>query len=440
MTAADALEAGVIMHAYVYPETIPDLRAILGEETPESTAFADPWWRSVWRTILDLADHDQPVDPVTVNFRLDPRNDIEPLRSALEVSGVPLGGPQNGVALARILAQARQGQTLGSTLDRLRARLRPPFAADTGAVLAEVEEAAAHLRAEMAGSGATIPWAQTVADTVDAWDARRSGRERRGVTTGWPEIDGLLVRLRPGQLILLAGRPGIGKTSMALQIAAHAAGTEGRPVALVSLEMDRCELTERVLCVEGGVPASLPESAVRTMLAAAGRVSEWPVAVADGSTATVGQIRAFVAVVRARHGSVGLIVVDYLQLVRARNRRGTLYEQVCEVSRDLKLLARDMDAPVLALSQLSRKVEDRDSGRPKLSDLRDSGSLEQDSDVVLLLSHHAKQVRGREREAEPLILCEIAKHRSGPTGRALFRFTPWMTRFVPATWPAGDAE
>ena len=256
-----------------------------------------------------------------------------------------------------------------------------------------------------------------------------------GVTTGYNDLDEILLGLRPATLTILGARPGMGKTALVLAIALAAARSEDRPVVFFSLEMSRLELSQRVYASDGGIPAK----AIRT-----GRMNEgqWeafgairdghrglPVAIDDDPNVSVLDIRTRARrLAAASGGGLALIVVDYLQLMG--NRRGAESRQVevAEMSRGLKILARELDCPVLALSQLSRAPEARSDKRPILADLRESGAIEQDADVVMFLYRDEEyHVDTSERGVAEV---HVAKHRSGPTGTIKLAWQREFARFV----------
>ncbi len=245
----------------------------------------------------------------------------------------------------------------------------------------------------------------------------------RGMPTGFTDLDLMLAGLQKSDLVILAARPSHGKSSMALDIVRHAATQTNLPVGLFSLEMSKDQLIDRMLAAYGNVDlwrlrtgklSSYGEDNdfVKLQYALDG-LSRAPIFIDDAASANMLQIRSMARRLQAEHG-LGLIVVDYLQLIQPRNPSDPVVQQVTEISRSLKALARELNVPVLALSQLSRAVEQR-GGRPRLSDLRDSGSIEQDADVVLFIHRNNKPQDESVRDAIAEII--IAKHRNGPTGK-----------------------
>jgi replicative DNA helicase len=254
-----------------------------------------------------------------------------------------------------------------------------------------------------------------------------------GVPSGFTDLDELLLGFQPSNLIVVAARPGQGKTSFALGAAAHAALQGGRPVVFFSMEMGYLELTQRMLAAEAGVNSRLlrtgqiGESDWTKISHAVGRLAEAPFYIDDNAHLTVMEMRAKCRRLKALHGNLGLIVVDYLQLMSTPKRSENRQVEVSELSRGLKVLARDLETPVMALSQLNRSLEYRTDKRPMLADLRESGALEQDSDVVAFIYRdEAYNPESTDKGTAEII---VAKHRNGPTGKIRLAFLEHLTKF-----------
>jgi replicative DNA helicase len=257
-----------------------------------------------------------------------------------------------------------------------------------------------------------------------------------GVATGFHDLDDLLLGLQPSTLNVLAARPGQGKTSLALGAALHCALVARRPVLFFSMEMGTLELTKRLLAAEAKVDArklqtgQITEAEWTRLSHGVGRLAEAPLFIDDNPHCTVMEMRAKARRTKARHGDLGLIVVDYLQLMtpstskRVENRQ----VEVAEISRGLKILARELECPVVALSQLNRQLEYRADKRPMLADLRESGSLEQDSDVVIFL--YRDEIYNPESDQRGTAEVIVAKHRNGPTGMTRLAFLDHLTKFA----------
>jgi replicative DNA helicase len=279
-----------------------------------------------------------------------------------------------------------------------------------------------------------------VGEVYDAIEARSKKKERiSGLETGYLEIDDLTGGLQKQNLVILAARPGVGKTALALNVAQNLALDHNVPVAIFSLEMSREALAHRMLCSVARVDLALARSGRlssmmwRPLTEAVNRLSGAPIFVDDSPTLNILEIRAKARRIKARR-DVRLIVVDYLQMVHGYGRYENRQTEIAAVSSFLKALAKELDVPVLACAQLSRAVERRVSGEPQLSDLRESGALEQDADVVMFL-HQPSADRDGDREDQHFAETDVivAKQRNGPTGRVKLLFIRKYTRFENVT-------
>lgn len=271
-----------------------------------------------------------------------------------------------------------------------------------------------------------------IASSMDHLEAiAEQGLTITGLATGFTELDKVLAGLQKSNLIIVGARPGIGKSSLALNIAANVAIKENVPVLIFSLEMGNLEITQRLLAAEAKVNASrlrlanLTKSEWERIANAVSRLTNAPIFIDENPALTVMDIRAKARRLFSREG-LGLVIVDYLQLMTGRSRAENRQVEVSEISRGLKILARELEVPVLALSQLSRNVEQRVDKRPVLADLRESGSLEQDADVVLLMHRETSESTSQDRTTTDLI---VAKHRNGPTATVKVVFREEITKF-----------
>jgi replicative DNA helicase len=253
-----------------------------------------------------------------------------------------------------------------------------------------------------------------------------------GTATGYHDLDELLSGLQPSTLNIVGARPAMGKTAFALGIATHVAQTSQQPVLVFSLEMGHAELAQRILSSESRVDSQklrtgrLTESDWSKVGRAIGRL-EVPLFLDDNPSITVMEIRAKARRIKARHGGLALIVIDYLQLMTGSSGSENRQLEVSEMSRNLKILARELEVPIIALSQLSRQLESRADKRPMLADLRESGSLEQDADVVMFI--YRDEVYNPESPDKGSAEVIVAKHRSGPIGTKRLVFLGPYTRF-----------
>lgn len=253
-----------------------------------------------------------------------------------------------------------------------------------------------------------------------------------GLGTGFADLDHMTSGLQPGDFVVLAGRPSMGKTSLAMNIAANVAIRQKRTVGVFSLEMGMEQLLMRLLCSEARVSSQrlrtgyLRESEWPLLLSAVGQVAEAPLYIDDSGAMNVLELRAKARRLRAET-DLALLVVDYLQLLRGGGRIESRQQEISEISRSLKALAKELGVPVLALSQLSRAVEARSDHRPMLSDLRESGAIEQDADLVCFVFREEHYNRTDENEGQGEVI--IGKQRNGPTGTVRVAFINEYTRF-----------
>lgn len=257
----------------------------------------------------------------------------------------------------------------------------------------------------------------------------------RGITTGFPDLDGYLSGLQKSDMIVIGARPSMGKTSLALDIARNVALKEGKTVGIFSLEMAKDQVIDRFIAAEARVSlwrlrtGKLNDDAdFQLIQAALDSLSKVKVFVDDTPSPNILQMRSVARRLQAEHG-LDLLIVDYLQLITPRTKSDNVVSQITEISRGLKTLARELNIPVLALSQLSRAVDQRDQKIPRLSDLRESGSIEQDSDVVLFIYRKDKDKQDTAIDEANMAEILIAKHRNGPTGSVRLKWDPERVSF-----------
>ena len=279
----------------------------------------------------------------------------------------------------------------------------------------------------------------------DIEERHRRGTDVTGVPTGWVDLDRMLCGLQPSDLILLAARPSMGKTAMALNIAEHAAAKQRIPTLIFSLEMSRKQLIERMMCSGARIDSQkvrtgkLPAGDWPSLLSSTGAVSESLISIDASSSPTAMEIRAKARRWRSDKtifptgNEFGLIIVDYLQMMRGSGREERKDLEVGEISRSLKSLAKDLRVPVLALSQLNRSVEKREDKRPMMSHLRESGNLEQDADVILFIYRDCVYNKTDDPDHEAAAEVIIGKQRNGPTGTVNLSYLKHCTRFENAT-------
>ena len=261
-----------------------------------------------------------------------------------------------------------------------------------------------------------------------------AGEDVTGVPSGFRDLDRLTSGFQPGNLIIVAARPSMGKSAFGLCIAANLAVRHGRPVALFTLEMSKAEVTQRLMCSEAKVESNRLRSGKLAaddwprLTAACDTLMKAPIYVDDSGSITMMEIRSKARRLKSKEPDLGLIVVDYMQLMTSGSSAENRVQEVSQISRSLKVLARDLDVPVLAMSQLSRAVEQRHDKRPILSDLRESGSIEQDSDLVMFI--YRDEYYNDESDQQGLAEIHLAKHRNGPTDSIKLSFLRRYTKFT----------
>lgn len=392
--------------------------------------------RVIFQTMVELFARSEPIDLLSLSARLDEKKHLEKIggRTYLAelVNAVPSAG--NLKHYANIVQKKAMMRNLISAADYL-SELGYDESRDIEQLLDEAEK-----RVYEVTNTPTLHKFIELKDTLgEAWDRldmlHKSKDQMRGVRSGFKDLDNLLAGFQKSDLIILAARPSMGKTALALDIARQAATLHNTPVAIFSLEMSSQQLVDRMLAAEARVNAwKLRTGNLTTdgefdqIRQALDRLSKAPIYIDDKPASTILTMRSVARRLKSEKG-LGLIIVDYLQLMAPTTARHTdnLVQQVTEISRSLKHLARELDVPVIALSQLSRAVEQR-RGRPRLSDLRDSGSIEQDADVVMFIHREDKMSDNNDRPNIAEILVE--KHRNGPVGKVELFYDDKKTTFL----------
>ena len=261
-----------------------------------------------------------------------------------------------------------------------------------------------------------------------------SGADVTGVPSGFRDLDRITSGFQPGNLIIIAARPSMGKSALGLCMAANLAVRHEVPVALFTLEMSKSEVTQRLMCSEAKVESQrlrtgkLAADDWPRLTAACDKLAKAPVYVDDTGSVTMMEIRSKARRLKSKHPDLGLIVIDYLQLMTSGTSAENRVQEVSQISRSLKVLARDLDVPIIAMSQLSRAVEQRHDKRPILSDLRESGSIEQDADIVCFI-YRDEYYAGEESDQQGLAEVIVAKHRNGPTDTIKLSFLKRYAKF-----------
>jgi len=392
--------------------------------------FYKPLHREIYEAMLDLFNRREPVDVLSVTSRLREKGKLEGIGGsgylATLVNSVPTSSHVEHYA--SIVRRKRLLRDLIEASSHI-ARLGYQEADDVMQLIDEAEQkifgiAKDSLHQEF------LPVTEALEEAWERIERLHKGDGAlRGVSTGFPDLDNYLAGLQKSDLIVLAARPSLGKTSLALNIARNVATNEKKSVGIFSLEMSREQVIDRLIASEANVDLwrlrtgrlreDGPQNDFARVRDAMESLSQISLFIDDSPSPTAMELRAKSRRLQARR-DLGLIVVDYLQLIRGNDHSESRVQEVSEISRSLKGLAKELNVPVLAVSQLSRGVEMRPRGVPKLSDLRDSGTIEQDSDVVMFIYREdkARDESPRKNIAEIL----IEKHRNGPTGKVELYF------------------
>jgi len=381
----------------------------------------------IFAAICQLSGANEPVDTLTVAAQLDRAGALERVGGTAgvdELTGwVPAAGHSH--QYAQIVREHAQLRRLLNATYEIQASVHTRNGHDAEALIDQAEQAIFALRArQLAGRQRLLSAA--VEEEIDRLErAAADQRDLPGLATGLRGLDRLLGGLQDGRLYVVAARPAMGKSLLSLQIARHVATSEAQRVLFASLEMSDSETAQRHLAAESGVdPERIHLGKVTAddwppLLAAAAASVQLPLHLLDDGDLSLTKLRAQARQLAQRHDRLGLVVVDYLQLMRAERPTGNRVEDVSEFSRGLKRLARELTCPVIAVAQLSRAVEQRPDKRPLLSDLRESGQIEADADCVLMLYRDDYYDRDSERPGELDII--VRKNRQGRLGQVITR-------------------
>ncbi|CAM5798046.1 MULTISPECIES: replicative DNA helicase [Brevibacillus] len=388
----------------------------------------------IFKTMQDLYDKGEPVDLVTVTAELQDHKLLD------EVGGVPylteiassVPTAANIEYYAKIVEEKSLLRRLILTATKI-ANEGYSREDEVGEIIADAEKYILEI-AQNRNSGGFTPIRDVLLETYERIEflSQRRG-DVTGIPSGYPDLDKMTAGFQRSDLIILAARPSVGKTAFALNVAQNVAARAGETVAIFSLEMAASQLVQRMICAEGNLDASrmrsgwLEEDDWQKLTMAIGTLAKAPIYIDDTPGVTVQDIRAKCRRLQAERG-LGMILIDYLQLIHGRGKGDNRQQEVSEISRTLKGIARELNVPVIALSQLSRSVEQRQDKRPMMSDIRESGSIEQDADIVAFL--YRDDYYDKETENKNVIEIIIAKQRNGPTGTVELAFLKEYNKFV----------
>jgi len=391
--------------------------------------------RRIFAATIELSDRNEPCDLITLtnilknNKQLDAVGGMAYLASL--VDNVPSAA--NAAYYAKIVKEKAILRMLIGTATEI---LKNSY--DTSAEIDQVLDKAEHAIFEIS-ENKIRPAFFPIKDIIkDSFKTIERLYERKalitGVPTGFEKIDDLTSGLQKSELIIIAGRPSMGKTAFALNIASHAAVEMGLPVAIFSLEMAKEQLAMRMLASEAKVDSHrlrqgrLGETDWPKLTIAAGRLSDAPIFIDDKPAIMVLEMKAKARRLKAESG-LELIVLDYLQLMRGGGNRDSREQEISEISRSLKALAKELNVPVIALSQLNRKVEDRTNRRPQMADLRESGAIEQDADLIAFIYRDELYNKSEDNPEKGMAEIIIGKQRNGPVGTVKLAFLEKYTSF-----------
>ena len=391
--------------------------------------------RLIYATLSQLAQRAQPLDAVTVSERLEAQGKLEEAGGTKYLADLVKDTP--GAANVMAWSQIVRDHSVRRQLIRAGAHIMEKGYArdgsDTSSLLDQAEQEvykiAEHGRhSEKVG----VQVADLVDEAVEEFQRRSAGQDTRGLPTGLSKFDDQTTGLHPGDLLVLAGRPAMGKTSLAMNWVEHAAMIRKVPAAVFSMEMPAIQLAQRLISSHGRIN----QQALRTgdlnkeewarINSAATTLKESTIIIDDTPALSPTELRARGRRMKREH-NIGLIVVDYLQLMQIPDHKENRTNEIAEISRNMKALAKELELPIIALSQLNRSLEQRDNKRPRMSDLRESGGIEQDADVIVFI--YRDEVYNPDSVDQGIAEVIVAKQRNGPTGTVRAAFIGQYTRF-----------
>ncbi len=425
--ALDA-EESVLGSMLLSKEAIGEIGEIL-----KGLDFYRPQHESIFDIVMDLYARGEPADPITVTAELGRKGDLQRVGGAAYVHSLTASVPTtaNATHYARIVREKAQLRRLVSAGTRI---VQLGYSEDGGDVdeILNAAQAEVHSVADSRQKADYVSFGEMSDDIISELEniAKNKGK-LTGVPSGFSDLDHLTQGLHPGQMIIVAARPAMGKSTFALDVCRSAAIHHDITAAMFSLEMSRSEIAMRLLSAETGVFLSKMRSGEMTpqdwslVTKSVSKVSKAPLYIDDSPNMSMLEIRSKCRRLKQQH-NLGLVVLDYLQLMSSGKKVESRQQEVSEFSRSLKLLAKELEVPVIAVAQLNRGPEQRSDHKPMLADLRESGSLEQDADVVLLLNR-PDYYDEDDRPGEADII--VAKHRNGPTATIPVVFQGAQARF-----------
>lgn len=411
----------------------PAKMTIVQEIIPDGTLFYNKQYGSIYDAMLTLCKSGRAIDPVTLPNQLKEMNLPEEVYDGATLAGIIAGAftSANVKHYADIVAEKATLRELIRATEEI-SNSCYKGAGNIADILDDTEKKIFRI-VQKKNVGELTPIDQVVMDSLDIIEkASKVKGDVTGLATGFIDLDRKTSGFQPGNLVLIAARPAMGKTSFVLSLAKDVVIRQNKPIALFSLEMSKTELVNRLLSMDSKVDSQkfktgqLNEADWESLIESAGNVGNSKL-ILDDSSFSIGEIRSKCRKLKIEK-DIQLVIIDYLQLMNGSGRSDSRQQEISEISRALKLMAKDLGIPVIALSQLSRQVEQRPDHRPMLSDLRESGAIEQDADCVLFI--YRDEVYHSDTEDKNIAELIIAKQRSGPIGTVKLAWLPEYTQFA----------
>ncbi len=402
--------------------------------------------RLIYRHITKLIEATRPADAITVSESLDSTKELEGVGGLAYIGALAQNTPSaaNIRRYAEIVRERSIMRKLAETATNIADLAYNPMGREVAQLVDEAESQIFAISEEGArtrqGFIEMQPVLTEVVERIDLLYNRENPSDVTGVPTGFADMDRMTSGLQPGDLVIIAGRPSMGKTALALNMAEHVALDVGLPVGIFSMEMSASQLAMRLLGSIGKLDqhklrtGRLEEDDWRRLTHAVGTLSEAPIQVDETAALNALELRARARRLHRQYGQLGMIVVDYLQLMSASSQGENRATEISEISRSLKALAKELNVPVVALSQLNRSLEQRPNKRPVMSDLRESGAIEQDADLILFI--YRDEVYNPDSPDKGRAEVIIGKQRNGPIGSVMLTFQGEYTRFANFADPA----
>jgi replicative DNA helicase len=405
--------------------------------------------RRIWRHISRLIEANKPADMLTVSDALEQSEDRDKYGGVSYLASLANNTPSslNIRRYAELVRERSIQRRLATVGTEIADSALTPGGMDVDSLLDEAETKVMQISEGRARAGVgpvdIKPLISRVFEKVDHLYHQNNKSGITGVPTGFADLDDKTAGMHAGELVIVAGRPSMGKTAFAMNVAEHVAVVEKLPVAIFSMEMSGIQLAQRLLGSIGQVDqhkmrtGRLGDEEWSRLTEAMSKLHAAPISIDESGGLTGAELRARARRLKRRYGKLGLVVVDYLQLMEAKAKGENRATEVSEISRTLKAMAKELDCPVMALSQLSRKVEERPDRRPMMSDLRESGAIEQDADTILFLYRQVVYTPDMPDDVRNVAELNIGKQRNGPIGTVLLTFLGQHTRFANYANPGG---